>query len=314
MSNFIEETIARLDSERVDAGQRFKAPGTSVVKDHMFLIAGVKGAASFYKESVTNRGRVYLPLFKWKSVYRQRKLPSMGYPNPTFFHIEISYDNEHGNGYNEFHIGISSPDSWSSDEDLIRKVFPEFLPLLKWDGCDSQVDEKVGNFVYHFNDRDHNGCKKSERKQMLAGGNPDTPMWRLKVLPASIQGKVAGAFKNDKPTPEGNYSPYHLGEIFCFKDGEQPPVPTLVWEPVYHSHKDEKTGDWEATGKERDVKAAIACSYWHDCPIDDLMPLDNAGLRARYLAVVPDIRKRFLTALHEAGIPLTMDDPLWPSV
>lgn len=46
--------------------------------------------------------------------------------------LELRHDDNCGNGHNTFTMGISSPGSYSRDEEVLEKAFPEYAHMLKW--------------------------------------------------------------------------------------------------------------------------------------------------------------------------------------
>ena len=103
--------------------------------------------------------------------------------------VKVRFDDECGNGHNTFAITGSAyrtqtqidrddPETCGSIHDIISKHFPELKPLIKWHLVSTDGPMAyLANTLYHASDRDYNGLRKGETRQIR---KPDgTPCWIL---------------------------------------------------------------------------------------------------------------------------------------
>lgn len=190
----------------------------------------------------------------------------------------IRYDDRCKNGRNTFAItGILSRcgnpeapederyyihDASGCIHDEIAKHFPELAPYIKWHLCSAEQPlYYIANTVYHAGDRDHNGLRKGEERQVV-NGRTKLPCWKLEA---------------DKDIPE-----YH-------DSAEQPrQFATLRYVPLM------RIGE----GKPRDLDAARSCAIWPDATDEELTA---PGLEERLKARHAQLMKDFVAAVESLG-------------
>lgn len=196
---------------------------------------------------------------------------------PETLIAKVRFDDECGNGHNTFAVtGELYMTNRVPGEETIehkptgRKLYlkscgclhddiaerlPELAPLIKWHLC--STDEPfhyIANTVYHAGDRDHNGLRKGEVRQMRQG-KTGLPMWELAGEPGSMDRLVCA--------------------------DECPPPVTLHYQPC------NRVGE----GKERDLAAARSSAVWPEATDDELMAADLADrLRERHAGLMADFR------------------------
>jgi hypothetical protein len=121
----------------------------------------------------------------------------------------VRYDDECGNGHNTFSI---TGEVWKARggrkvgsncemagciHDAITQHFPELAPLVKWHLCASDGPmHYLANTIYHAGDRDHNGLRKGEQRQ-LRNGKTGLLAWKLE---ADVQGLPQYVDADEQPT------------------------------------------------------------------------------------------------------------------
>lgn len=183
----------------------------------------------------------------------------------------IRYDDRCGNGHNTFSItGDIQRHGFCGAHDEIVEVFPELKPYIKWHLCSSDEPlHYLANTIYLASDRDHNGLRKGEVAQILAGGK--TPVWQLCYKSGDVRTtnvKVDGIerYITSHTCPE---SP---GDGLCY-------VPFC------------RVGE----GKEPDIEAAKGCAMWPDATLEQLQ--DKKALEER----LPDLMKEFKKDVESLG-------------
>jgi len=195
----------------------------------------------------------------------------------------MRFDDECRNGHETFSItaeiyrvsanGARSWDSGGCLHDEIAKYFPDLAPLIKWHltSTDGPM-HYVANTLYHAGDRDHNGLRAGESRQ-LRNGKTGEPCWVLQAI-----------------GPDGAATSTRL--IKEYADGATPPANTLTleWRPWL------RVGE----GKARDLAAARSCAVWPDATDAELMQEPEA-LKAALLARLPALQAEFKAAMIGAG-------------
>ena len=158
--------------------------------------------------------------------------------------------------------------------DEIIKVFPELVSLIKWHLC--STDEPlhyVANTVYLAGDRDHNGLKKGERRQ-IRNGRTGKLCWKLMAV--------------DK---EGNELEVH--EIDKIIDGETQPESKFILEyrPLCHIGE----------GKERQLEAARRAAIWPEAT-DDQISLSKEELTKLLTDRLPALMTEFKATVESCGL------------
>jgi len=211
--------------------------------------------------------------------------PIAGYGAGARITVKLRFDDELGNQYNTFSVtgDVVVPSGRKRDgyyetttvvcnclHDDIAKVFPELAHLIPWHLCASDgPTHYVANTVYHAGDKDHNGLRKGEVRQ-LRNRKTGKPSWKLAVVDAT----------------GGEVSP----EKYLNAD-ECPPAPaTLQYVPWV------RVGE----GKARDLAAARSCALWPEATDAELCAEPDA-LRAVLTARLPALLARFRTDLENAG-------------
>jgi hypothetical protein len=178
--------------------------------------------------------------------------PKVFKENGHFYSISaiVRYDDECGNGYNSFSI---TGEIWRCTEsgkrtgrdcetcgsihDHIKKHFPELAPFIKWHLTSSDGPmHYMANTLYHAGDKDSNGLKKGEFRQM--------------------KDRKTGLLLWEADTPDG------LGNTIA---SETAPAPVTIHYKPYGT-----TGE----GKERQLDYARATAVWPDATDDELIALD----------------------------------------
>lgn len=97
--------------------------------------------------------------------------------------VTARYDDKCNNGHNTFAL---TAEIWATKNkrrtrrdcescgclhEDIAKHFPELAPFIKWHLVSSDIPMHYAtNTLYHFSDKDHNGLRKGEKKQLREGG------------------------------------------------------------------------------------------------------------------------------------------------
>lgn len=191
--------------------------------------------------------------------------------------IKIRYDDECGNGHNTFSItgnircnGLE--DRCGCVHDEIAKHAPHLAHLIKWHLVSSDGPmHYIANVTYHASDRDYNGLRKGEKKQLLHGEK--TPVWQ-RVL-KDWQGELVTVNSNN------------------WIHAENPPPKeelTAYWEPVYI----------EGEGKEREFAHARSSAVWPEAT-DEQLSLPKEELEKLLLARHPALMAEFKKTMEDLG-------------
>jgi len=197
--------------------------------------------------------------------------------------VEMRFDDTPRNGHETFAITATLYENRRDVaggclHDDIAEWFPEFVPLIPWHlvSTDGPM-HYVANAVYLAGDRDYNGLKKGERRQIRNGKT----------------GELAWKLARDDGT--------ELYELPKYSDGPTPPAetPVLKWLP------------WESIGegKERELDAARSVAVWPDATDEELSQepkILGAVLLARLPALLADFRAVMLSIGFEFGKKVTV--------
>lgn len=181
---------------------------------------------------------------RWTSFSR----PIDGYGRDARLTVKVRFDDSCGNGHNTFAITAEVQRPYARDIEAggclhadITRVFPELAHLIKWHLCSTDGPlHYLSNTVYRAGERDHNGLRKGESRQ-LRNGRTGMPAWHLMAV---IDGQQVPL--HDLPS--------HVDADTC------PSAPTVVYAPWC------QIGE----GKERDFDAARACAIWQDATDEEL--------------------------------------------
>ena len=181
--------------------------------------------------------------------------------------IKIRYDDRCGNGHNSFSITGTlyrnhQEYGWGCLHDEIRQYASEYAHLIKWHGMTSEgPTHYIANTMYHASDRDCNGLRKEEKRQII-NKRSGLPCWRLQTI---INGTTHDVIVSD-----------YKYIIDCLKT-DLPIVPSgLLWAPWY------RIGE----GKEPNLKAARKCAIWEDATLEQLQ--DKVQLENRLPALIEE--------------------------
>lgn len=169
-----------------------------------------------------------------------------------------------------------------ASHDTVRKHFPQLADLCAFHLCTTEgPTHYAANVVYLAGDRDHNGLRKGERRQ-LRNGKTGLPCWRLRV---------------DDGTPDGADLPGTWSGS-TRDSAEQPTdVPRLAWLPWWIIGE----------GKARELDAARRVAIWPDAT-DAELSAEPEALRAALAARLPALLDRFRAVCAAAGVPVPNDD------
>lgn len=188
----------------------------------------------------------------------------------------IRYDDRCGNGHNDFSITGTlwrdrrTPNTESTLEccgcthDTFAKCFPEYAHLVKWHLFSSDGPlHYIANTLYHASDKDYNGLREGETRQLRKGKN----------------GPLSWILTPDKELPK-------------YVDSEEQPTETVTY----------KYEPWliVGKGKERDLDAARSCACWPDAP-DEVFLLPEDELKAKLQERLPSLMAEFKKDIESLG-------------
>lgn len=214
---------------------------------------------------------------KWISEGRASK-EARNYGSNARLHAEIRFDDQCKNGRSSFSITatISGAKSYHDNgsigchHEAIAKAFPELAHLIRWHLCATDGPmHYVANTVYLAGDRDHNGLRAGESRQ-LVNGRTGLPCWQLEADGAPL---------------------HHVEKTFEGLEADLPPVPVMRWAP------------WLiiGEGKARDLAAARRSAVWPDAT-DAQLCAEKADLAAMLEARLPKLMAEFRADMDEAGL------------
>jgi len=184
----------------------------------------------------------------------------------------VRYDDECGNGHNTFSITADiqrkgNNKQWYEDSggcchDEVAKHFPELAPLIKWHLCGSDGPlHYVANTVYFAGNKDHNGLRKGEEKQ-IRNGKTDLLCWE--AVKSEDLKRIVDSNTKPEDTATIEYVPWcRVGE-----------------------------------GKERELDHARSSAIWPDATDEELTA---PGLKERLEARLPALIAEFQEAVESLG-------------
>lgn len=235
-------------------------------------IAGVSGR--MYPRHIRPDAPHLFSAQKWISEARD----IAGYHIPAIIRVEIRFDDSCKNGNATFAItadirrkdGRGHDNGWLAGRcahDDIAAIFPELAHLIRWHLCSTDSPmHYIANTLYHAGDRDHNGLREGETRQII-NGRTKLPCWKLEGLP--------------------DYS----GRTFDGLESELPAVPVPHWAPW------NRVGE----GKARDLDAARRTAIWPDAT-DEELTAPPAELRAKLEERHPALIAAFRGDMESAGL------------
>jgi hypothetical protein len=248
----------------------------SKMSDDMRSVLGVPGR--FTHETV-KPGQAPGLWFKQVWISTLRRCPSYDESalRQAFIRAEIRFDDECGNGHNTFTItGTIKTEggrvlAGGCLHEEIALAFPELAPLIQWHLCASDGPlHYVANTLFHAGDRDHNGLRKGERRQII-NGRTNKPAWHLAWIDSGVE------------------RPLH--EMPKQIDGEKPEHnPVVEWRAWYR----------EGEGKARELDHARSSAVWPEAT-DAELSVDREVLRAVLVARLPALQERLRAAIEGAG-------------
>ena len=207
----------------------------------------------------------------------QKKVVTKTLPNNRQLIIKIRYDDSCGNGHNSFAItadlintkkhGEAKYEAFGMLHDEIRKHAPELIKYLKWHLTSSDGPmHYLTNSMYHAGDKDYNGLRKGERRQII-NGKTKLPAWELVAV--GVDGVDIS-----------------IHELAKYKNSETQPVSPYILEyrPWY------SIGE----GKEPDLQAARNSAVWPEAELEDFT---EEKLKAR----LPALMEEFKRDMEELG-------------
>lgn len=213
---------------------------------------------------------------KWVSESR----PRPDYGPRAVMNVEIRFDDSYKNGHATFAITATignpnAPDCMACGclHDEIAETFPELRHLIRWDLCSTDGPmHYVGNTCYHAGDRDHNGLRAGESRQIYHGGDKSKPCWVL--------------LDENGERPPSAWSNSYSGPL-----DQAPPPPVLSWQPLLR----------HGEGKERNFDAARSCAAWPDAT-DAQLSLPREELEALLIARLPSLLADMRADMDAAGL------------
>jgi len=193
---------------------------------------------------------------------------------------ELRFDDQCGNGHRTFSLtgevqraggGAWEEDSGGMIHDEIAKRFPGLAPFTRWHltSTDGPL-HYVANTVYLAGDRDYDGLRKGEVRQ-IRNRRTGLPCWHYVTRDADGK-EVYGVPPVDSMT--------------------MPLSHTSAWEPL------NRVGE----GKARQLDAAREAAVWPDATDEQLMA-EPAVLTAALQARLPALLADFRTAMESLGFP-----------
>lgn len=220
----------------------------------------------------------------WTSVPR----PIDGYGPGATLTVSIRHDDDCHNGHDSFAVtgevrtARRRVEACGCLHDEIAQVFPELAHLIRWHLCSTDGPMPyLANALYFAGDRDFNGLRKGETRQ-LHNGSTGEPAWCLK---AEIE--------------PGKWVPLHELNGIKYANGERP---TVEYRVAYRAR--ETVGE----GKAREFDKARAAAVWPEATDEELSaPREElkAALEARLPALIAAMRADVEAIGFEFEAPVT---------
>lgn len=183
----------------------------------------------------------------------------------------VRHDDRCGNGHNTFSITANIQEHQNGRwrdymggccHDEVAKHFPELAPFIKWHLCSTDGPmHYIANTLYHAGDRDYNGLRKGEKRQIRTGRTGKL-CW-IRTVSADLPKYVDA---DEQPTETA----------------------TVTYEPWY------RVGE----GKERELDAARRSAIWLDATDEELLADD---LKQRLIERHPALMEEFQAAVESLG-------------
>lgn len=229
-----------------------KAHSINGVTGRAFNVIGEPGATTVRNQT-------------WKS--ESRKIERYG--DRARLTVEIRFDDQCQNGHNTFSIigEVVSGGRWEAGGCLhedIAATFPELAPLIRWHLCSTDGPMHYeANTIYLASDRDHNGLRAGEERQ-IRNGRTGLPCWERFTSESLPQ------YVDSETKPEGtavvSYRPW-----MC-----------------------------KGEGKARQLDAARSTAVWPEATDEELMAEPDV-LRAALRARLPALLAAFRADMEAAG-------------
>lgn len=275
-------------------------------------------------------------LFSSQTFIASRPFKEQGYKKGSTIYVEVRFDDNCRNGYQNFaitgHVTEPGARDWSMGgciHDEIRKYFPEFAPLIRWHGMgtDSPM-HYVANTVYHASNRDHSGRAAGEAcawdRVIKFGAFPITQKigkrfseWLTAAKehadttsatnPARVWPPVPVAVEHEKKPGDT----YDFAPKFTFNGYEcrwhECPFDSLAEAQQFaaaiaqHGFTFEMIPTQYSKGKARDLDAARSCGVWPDATDAELCA-EPEELKAALLARLPGLVAEFRATMESIGM------------
>jgi hypothetical protein len=173
-----------------------------------------------------------------------------------------------GNQAPYFSMTVSSPHSGGCQHELLARLWPEWAKYIKWHLTSTAGPmHYIANTLYHAGDRDYNGLREGERKQ-LVNGKTKLPVWHLVV-----RDKDGVELEN----PMGGQ--HWVDATECPKQ-----IYTIAYEPVWI----------KGEGKKRELAYARSSAVWPEATDEELsLPREELEklLVARHQGLMDEFRR-----------------------
>lgn len=243
---------------------------------------------------------------KWIS--EGRAYPRGGYGPNARLHAEIRFDDSCKNGHATFAITATISGAARRDDngsigcahDDIARLFPKLAHLIRWHLCSTDGPmHYIANAIYLAGDRDHNGLRAGESRQII-NGRTKLPCWKLEAVNAP--GVPLSRTPTGEKYQDAETVPLSILDSSRDCDAEcLPDAPALRWVPML------QIGE----GKARDLEAARRVAVWPDATDAQLMQ-EPAALRADLEARLPALLESFRADMAAAGLawaPAELETP-----
>lgn len=202
--------------------------------------------------------------------------------------VTIRYDDSCGNGHNtisitgEVHVNTNpkpsqrdNPHCCGCIHDIISEFFPELRGYIKWHLCSSDGPmHYLANTLYLAGDRDYNGLRQGERRQLI-NGQTKLGVWELCLVNETgekINSVYGYAWEDAETAPD-------VPEVSSYTRD------CVQWVPVY------RIGE----GKVPDIDGARACAIWPNATLEQLQDKDQLLFR------LPELMREFKQDVENLG-------------
>jgi len=244
---------------------------------------------------------------RWISETRAIK----GYGTNAVLRVECRFDDELGNGHNTFAItaevtkqvnkaGTGLPPRYRAEpiaagclHDDIAAVFPELAYLIPWHLTSSDGPmHYIANTVYLAGNRDHNGLRKGETRQLTTrDGELRWELVAVNSLGISISTTPTGLkYQGSETVPLFILEQHATGDI-------PPATPKLEWRRAL------KIGE----GKKRELDAARRTANWPEAT-DEELSVEPDQLKQALEERAPALMVRFKADMIRSGFVWSPED------